>query len=366
MQNTVYQSFFNKKVILSLVLLALLLAPLLLSDFRLNLLGKYLAFAILAIGLDLLWGYTGVLSLGHGIFFGIGAYCMAMYLKLEATGGGLPDFMTWSGMKELPLVWLPFQYPIIAIVLGVAIPAAIALFLGYLTFRNRINGVYFTILSQALVLVVVTLLIGQQSLTGGTSGLTNFETIFSFPVNAASTQTVIYLITVITLAIVFLGCSKLVKGRFGRVIVGVRDGENRMRFLGYNPSVYKTFVYTLSGGLAGLAGMLFVLQVGIISPTMIGIIPSIEMVLWVALGGRGTLLGPIIGAVFVNAAKTGFSESYPDIWIYFLGALFVVVVLFLPKGLVGLFYKLQERWKGLNAKEPASNRVEVGKNYSRL
>ncbi|WP_163536111.1 urea ABC transporter permease subunit UrtC [Gracilibacillus sp. YIM 98692] len=360
MQNTIYQKLWSQKIILSVIFLLLLLAPFFLSDFRLNLLGKFLAFAILAIGLDLLWGYTGVLSLGHGIFFGLGAYCMAMYLKLEANAGGLPDFMAWSGMSELPLIWLPFQYPIIAIALGIIIPAVVAFFLGYLTFRNRISGVYFTILSQALVLVVVTLFVGSQNLTGGTSGLTNFETLFGFSVNAASTQTAIYLITVLVLGVVFISCRKLVKGRFGRVLEGIRDGENRMRFLGYNPSSYKTFIYTLSAAIAGIAGMLFVLQVGIISPTMIGIIPSIEMVLWVALGGRGTIIGPVIGAVFVNAAKTGFSESYPEYWTYFLGLLFVLVVVFLPKGLTGLL----DKWKDRRKKQDARDSVEVEKSYS--
>lgn len=358
MQKVMYQSFFGKKTVLFIVLLLLLIAPLFLSDFRLNLLGKFLAFAILAIGLDLLWGYTGVLSLGHGIFFGIGAYCMAMYLTLERTAGGLPDFMLWSGISEMPLIWAPFQYPILAIMLGVLLPAVIALILGFLTFRNRINGVYFTILSQALVIAIVTLFVAQQKLTGGTSGLTNFKTVFGYQLNSVTTQTVIYLITVILLALVFLGCKRLVKGRFGQVLIGIRDGENRLRFLGYDPSIYKTFIYTLSAGLAGLAGMLFVLQVGIISPTMMGIVPSIEMVLWVALGGRGTLIGPIIGAVFVNAAKTGFSESYPDIWTYFLGALFVIVVIFLPKGLTGLFATIKERWRIGNVRKSSSSTIE--------
>ncbi|MFD2656782.1 urea ABC transporter permease subunit UrtC [Gracilibacillus thailandensis] len=360
MQNTIYQKIWSQRVILNLIFLLLLAAPLFLSDFRLNLLGKFLAFAILAIGLDLLWGYTGVLSLGHGIFFGLGAYCMAMYLKLEATGGGLPDFMAWSGMSELPLIWIPFQYPIVAIILGILLPAIIAFMLGYLTFRNRISGVYFTILSQALVLVVVTLFVGSQNLTGGSSGLTNFNTFFGFSVNYATTQTAFYIITVIVLGLVFILSRKLVKGRFGKILVGIRDGENRMRFLGYSPSAYKTFIYTLSAAIAGLAGMLFVLQVGIISPTMIGIIPSIEMVLWVALGGRGTLIGPVIGAVLVNAAKTGFSESYPDIWTYFLGLLFVLVVVFLPKGITGLF----EKWNDRRKKQDVSSSVEVEKSYS--
>ncbi|KAB8137686.1 urea ABC transporter permease subunit UrtC [Gracilibacillus oryzae] len=356
------QKLFNNRIIFSVILILLLFAPLFLTDFRLNLLGKFLAFAILAIGLDLLWGYTGVLSLGHGIFFGLGAYAMAMYLKLEATGGQLPDFMAWSGMSELPLIWIPFQYPIVAIALGILIPAAIAFFLGYLTFRNRISGVYFTILSQALVLVLVTLFVGAQNLTGGTSGLTNFKTLFGYSVNSPASQMVFYFITVGVLAIIFISCRILVKGRFGKVLVGIRDGENRMRFLGYNPSTYKTFVYTLSAAIAGIAGMLFVLQVGIISPTMIGIIPSIEMVLWVALGGRGTLIGPVIGAVFVNAAKTGFSESYPEFWTYFLGLMFVLVVVFLPKGITGLFTK----WKERRQKQNDTASIEVSKSYSRL
>jgi urea transport system permease protein len=270
--------------------------------------------------------------------------------------------MAWSGMTELPFIWLPFQYPIVAIILGILIPSLLAFFLGYLTFWNRISGVYFTILSQALVLVLVTLFVGAQNLTGGTSGLTNFKTLFGYSINSSTSQMVFYFITVGVLAIIFISCRLLVKGRFGKVLVGIRDGENRMRFLGYNPSTYKTFIYTLSAAIAGVAGMLFVLQVGIISPTMIGIIPSIEMVLWVALGGRGTLIGPVIGAVFVNAAKTGFSESYPEIWTYFLGLLFVLVVVFLPRGLTGIV----EKWKGRRPTQDDSTSIEIRKSYSRL
>lgn len=358
MEKLLKQSIFNRNVILLGLFIVLLLAPLFLSEFRLNLLGKYLAFAILVIGLDLLWGYTGVLSLGHGIFFGLGAYAMAMYLKLNASDGKLPDFMQWSGMQELPLLWAPFQYPIFAISLGILIPFVTAGFLGFLTFRNRINGVYFTILSQALVVVVVTLFVGKQSLTGGTNGLTGFDEIFGFSLASPDTQKAIYLITAIVLAIVFLASKKLVNGRLGQVLIGIRDGENRLRFLGYDPSVFKTFIYALSAAIAGLAGMLFVLQVGIISPTMMGIIPSIEMILWVALGGRGTLIGPILGAIIVNGAKTAFSESYPDIWLYFLGLMFVTVVVFLPNGLMGLFKNLQERWPVLYAKQPDNSRIE--------
>jgi urea transport system permease protein len=317
----------------------------------------------LVLGLDLLWGYTGVLSLGHGIFFGFGAYAMAMYLKLEASGGKIPDFMQWSGIQELPLLWVPFQHPIIAIILGIFIPFIIAMLLGFLTFRNRITGVYFTILSQALVIVVTTLFIAKQNLTGGTNGVTGFRTIFGFSLSSPVTQITIYLTTVAVLALTYVGCRKLIKGRLGKVLIGIRDGENRLRFLGYDPSSYKTFIYALSAGIAGLAGMLFVLQVGIISPTMMGIIPSIEMVLWVALGGRGTLIGPVIGAVLVNTAKTGFSESYPDFWLYFLGMLFVVVVVFLPNGMMGLYRNLKERWSSLYVKQEQPDDSKVGKHY---
>lgn len=351
-------SVFSRNVVFLGLFVLLLLAPLFLSDFRLNLLGKFLAFAILVVGLDLLWGYTGVLSLGHGIFFGLGAYSMAMYLKLEASGGKLPDFMQWSGMQELPLLWSLFQNPVIAIILGILIPFSIAGLLGFLTFRNRINGVYFTILSQALVVVVVTLFVGKQNLTGGTNGLTGFTNIFGFSLASHSTQTVIYYLTAILLACILLACIKLINGRLGQVLIGIRDGENRLRFLGYDPAVFKTFIYALSAGIAGLAGMLFVLQVGIISPTMMGIIPSIEMILWVALGGRGTLIGPVVGAVIVNGAKTVFSESYPDIWLYFLGFMFVIVVVFLPNGLIGLIKKVKERWTVVYAEKSDRSRVE--------
>lgn len=341
-----------------LLLILLLSAPLFLSDFRLNLLGKYLTFAIVVLGLDLLWGYTGVLSLGHGVYFGLGAYAMGMYLKLEAAHGGLPDFMQWSGLQKLPAFWQLFQNPISAILLGIFIPALLAALLGFLTFRNRINGVYFTILSQALAVIVVTLFIGKQDLTGGTNGLTGFTTILGHSLVSPQTQTVIYFITVLMLAFSFFICKKLVSGRLGKVLIGIRDGENRLRFIGYDSSIYKTFIYALSAGIAGLAGILFVLQVGIISPAMIGIVPSVEMVLWVALGGRGTLIGPVIGAILVNGAKTGFSESYPDIWTYFLGLLFVVVVVFLPNGIAGLAKSITERWSSRVRTQPNNSSIK--------
>ncbi|WP_041275166.1 urea ABC transporter permease subunit UrtC [Desulfotomaculum nigrificans] len=314
-------------------------APLLFSDFRLNLMGKFLAFAILAIALDLIWGYTGILSLGHGVFFGLGAYAMGMYLKLEAAKGHLPDFMSWSGLTELPWFWKPFQYPGFAILMAVAIPMVLALVLGYLTFRNRIHGVYFSVMTQALALIFVILFVGQQPYTGGTNGITDFKTIFGFSLTEPAVKMSLYLVTAFSLALVYFLCRWLTNARLGRVLVAIRDGENRVRFSGYNPVVYKLFVFVISAGLAGLAGALFAPQVGIVSPALMGIVPSIEIAIWVAVGGRGTLIGAVIGSILVNGAKSLLSETFPDVWLYFLGILFVSVVLF-PNGIMGLFAKL--------------------------
>ena len=311
-------------------------APLVLSDFRLNLLAKFLAYAIVALGLDLIWGYTGILSLGHGVFFGIGGYAMAMYLKMQASGGKLPDFMDWSGLTAMPWFWRPFNNFGFAVAAGLLLPALLALFLGYFTFRNRIRGVYFTILTQALVIITVTLFVGQQAYTGGTNGLTGYGKLFGYSLANPDTKRGLYFITVIILIAAYMLCRFLVKSRFGKVLRAIRDGENRVRFIGYNPAVYQMVAFSISAGLAGLAGMLFVLHVGIISPSMMGIVPSIEMVLWVAIGGRGTLFGAALGAILLNSAKSAFSESYPNIWLFFMGALFVVVVVFLPKGAAGL------------------------------
>ncbi|WP_053373374.1 urea ABC transporter permease subunit UrtC [Paenibacillus sp. FJAT-27812] len=324
---------------------ALFSAPLFVSDFRLNLLAKFLAFAIVALGLDLIWGFTGILSLGHGIFFGLGAYAMAMYLKLEASGGRPPDFMGWSGLKELPLFWQPFQSFWFAVAMGIAIPALLALVLGYVTFRNRIRGVYFTILTQALVIITTTLLIGQQAFTGGTNGITGYSTVLGFSIGSPDTKRVLYYITVAALIGIFIFCRFVIGSRFGKVLRAIRDGENRVRFIGYNPAIYQMVVFTISAGIAGIAGMLFVLHVGIISPSMLGIVPSIEMVLWVAIGGRGTLVGAALGAILMNWAKSEFSTAYPEGWLFFMGLLFVVVVVFMPKGVAGLVSQLKFRKK---------------------
>ncbi|HTV73125.1 MAG TPA: urea ABC transporter permease subunit UrtC [Candidatus Acidoferrales bacterium] len=352
-------------ILLGVVALLIFAAPAFLSDFRLNLLGKFLALGIVALAIDLIWGYTGLLSLGHGVFFGLGAYCMAMYLKLEvgaassgatsAYGSGtvLPDFMVWNGLTDLPWFWKPFQSFGFTLAMIVLVPATVAALLGILTFRNRIRGVYFSILTQAMALIFTTLFIGQQAYTGGTNGLTDFKTILGAPINDVATQHRLFDITVVVLAAVYIFCRLLTSGGFGRVLAAIRDDEGRLRFSGYDPAQFKVFVFAISAALAGIGGALFVPQVGIISPSLMGVVPSIEMVIWVAVGGRGTLIGAIIGAILVNSAKSFLSESFPDFWLYFQGSLFVAVVLLMPSGIVGTLAHLRTRRVSAPARGPA-------------
>ena len=352
----------KNNITIIIIILLLCIAPVFLSDFRTNLLGKFVAFAILALGIDLIWGYTGILSLGHGVYFGIGAYCMAMYLKLEADGGKLPDFMSWSGRETLPWFWKPFEIAPVAVLMALVLPTLVALVIGYLTFKNRIKGVYFSILTQALSIIFVVLFVGQQEFTGGTNGITNFKTIFHFTLASSSTKLWLYYISVVLLLLAFLFCKFIINRRVGKVLIAIRDGENRARFSGYNPVIYKVFVYCISAALAGLAGAVYVPQVGIISPAEMGIVPSIEMVIWVAIGGRGSLNGAIIGAILVNLMKSGVSEKFPAVWSYFIGIAFVVVVIFMPSGLVGAFNRLKDKLKSIKiikAANPAEDKILV-------
>lgn len=331
-----------------------LLAPQFVSEFRLSQLGKFLTFAIVAVGLDLIWGYGGMMSLGQGLFFGLGAYGFAMYLKLQSSGDKIPDFMFWSGLKSLPWFWQPFQNPVFAIVAALVIPALLAGILGYFLFRSRVKGVYFSIITQAFTLLTSIWFVGQQAYTGGTNGITNLGSakIFGYSLLSSQAQHGFYYLTVACLLGVYVLARWLTSSRFGRLLVAVRDDESRVRFLGYDPVVIKTGVFALSAMIAALAGMLFVPQVGIISPSSMGVVPSIEMVVWVALGGRGTLMGAIMGALAVNYGKSFFSESYPDIWQTFLGLLFIGSVLFFPNGVLGalksapaLLKKILADWK---------------------
>ncbi|MGW4113212.1 urea ABC transporter permease subunit UrtC [Actinosynnema sp. NPDC004786] len=324
------------------VLLAV--APLALSPFRLGLLAKYLCFAIVAVGIALAWGQGGMLTLGQGVFFGLGGYAMAMYLKLaEAGPGGLPDFMVWSGVEELPALWRPFANPVFALAAVVLLPGLVAFLLGLLVFRQRVRGAYFAILSQALAAAFVILLVGQQGLTGGTNGMTNFTGFLGLDLTDPNGRRAVYAITAVVLGLVFLAARLLVRSRFGRLLVAVRDGEDRVRFLGYDPALVKTITFTVSAVMAGLAGALFVPVVGIISPALLGIVPSLELLVGVAVGGRFVLAGAIAGAIAVNYAKTLFSEDFAEGWLYLQGGLFVLVLVFAPKGLAGLVESARDR-----------------------
>ena len=332
----------------------LVILPAMLSEFRLNLMGKLMTFAIIAIGLDLLWGYGGMLSLGQGVFFGLGAYSMAMYLKLTASDGSLPDFMVWSGLESLPWFWKPFENAWVAIPLAVIGPGLLAFVLGYMVFRSRVKGVYFAIITQALALIMSTFFIGQQPYTGGTNGLTNFTTIFGRYIVAPETQHLLYSITVVCMLVTYLLAFTITRSRFGRLLVAMRDDEDRVRFSGYNVALIKAVVFGIACGMAGLAGALFVPQVGIISPANMAIVPSIEMVIWVAVGGRGTLLGAVVGAITVGLARSYLSESFPDIWLYFLGGLFIGSVVLFPSGIVGTVRKGLERLLGMRRRTSPS------------
>jgi urea transport system permease protein len=315
-------------------------SPLQVSDFTLNLFGKFLTYAILALGIDLIWGYTGVLSLGHGVFFGLGAYAMGMHLMLEIGTQGvyrnvLPDFMVWNRVTELPLFWKPFYSSLFTLVAVVAVPSIVAGVFGFLTFRSRIRGVYFSIITQALALCAWLTFNRNAMNLGGTNGLSGFKTMFGFSLNEPATQRGLYVASAVGLCLAFLLCRWIVRSPAGKVLVAIRDSETRVLFCGYSPAAFKLFVFTVSAALAGVAGALYVGQVGIITPARIGVLPSIEMIIWVAVGGRGTLLGPIVGAVGVNWLQSLLTTHYPDLWILVLGGMFVTVVLFFPDGVVG-------------------------------
>jgi urea transport system permease protein len=326
-------------------------SPLRVSNFTLNLFGKFLTYAILALGLDLIWGYTGVLSLGHGVFFGLGAYAMGMHLMLEIGAKGvyqnvLPDFMVWNRVTELPLFWKPFGSALVTLVAVVVVPGMVALVFGFLTFRSRIRGVYFSIITQALALCAWLTFNRNAMNLGGTNGLSGFKTMFGFSLNEPATQRGLYVVTALCLCGAYLLCRWIVRTPAGKVLVAIRDSETRVLFCGYSPAAFKLFVFTVSACLAGVAGALYVGQVGIITPARIGVLPSIEMIIWVAVGGRGTLLGPVVGAFGVNWLQSLLTTHYPDLWILVLGGLFVGVVLFFPDGVVGTAQKLMARFGG--------------------
>jgi urea transport system permease protein len=314
------------------------LAPAVLGDFRLGLLAKYLCMAIVAVGIGLAWGRGGMLTLGQGVFFGLGGYAMAMHLKLADAGpGNLPDFMQLYGQLDaLPWWWRPFANPVFALVATVALPMLVALLLGLLIFRRRVRGAYFAILSQALAAALAILLIGQQGTTGGTNGLTDIQGFFGYDLDDPVNRRMVYFVVAGALLAMLGVARQLIRSRYGELLVAVRDSEERVRFLGYDPANVKLVAYVVAAGMAGLAGALFVPAVGIISPALVGVVPSIEFVVGVAVGGRAALAGPAIGAIAVAWARTALSERLPSAWTYFEGLLFILPIVFLPGGLASL------------------------------
>ncbi|NES07795.1 MAG: urea ABC transporter permease subunit UrtC [Okeania sp. SIO2F4] len=332
-----YQKLLIQICIIGVItLIFAIIMPLVLPGFRLKLLGRFLSLVIVALGIDLIWGYTGLLSLGHGIFFALGGYGLAMHLKLQLPEGELPEFFTLYGVEKLPIFWQPFHSFPLTILAIIIVPAMTAAILGYLVFKNRIKGVYFSILTQAALLVFFNFFNGQQKLINGTNGLkTDTENFFGILAGSEPAQLIFYEVTLVSVIVTYLICRWLTSGRFGRLLIAIRDDETRVRFSGYNPTEFKVLVFAISGTFAGIAGALYTVQSGIVTPSYMEVAFSIEMVIWVAVGGRGTLVGAIIGTLLVNFGRTFLSEQFPQIWLFFQGALFLLVVTILPNGIVG-------------------------------
>jgi urea transport system permease protein len=317
-------------------------SPLHLSAFGITLIGKYLCYGMLALALDLIWGYCGILSLGHAAFFSLGGYAMGMYLMRQIGPRGvygnpiLPDFMVFLNWKSLPWFWYGFNHFLFALVMIGLAPGLLALVFGWFAFRSRVTGVYFSIITQALTYALMLAFFRNDMGFGGNNGFTDFKDIVGFDLHSDTTRVVLLVITAAALAASYLACRAIVESRAGRVMRAIRDAESRTRFLGYPVESFKLWLFVFSAILAGIAGALYVPQVGIINPSEFAPINSIEAVIWVAVGGRGTLYGAIAGAVLVNYAKTYFTGAFPEVWLYALGALFVLVTLFLPRGIIGL------------------------------
>ena len=346
--NTI-KSLITRYQLASLVILTLLLAvvlPLTLDIFRLNLVGKYLTYAFVAVGLVMVWGYGGVLSLGQGVFFGLGGYAMAMFLKLEASDPettkiqstpGIPDFMDWNQITELPLMWLPFRSFPLTLILVIAVPTLLAWIISYAMFKRRVGGVYFAIITQAVALIVTVLIIGQQGYTGGVNGMTDLKTLLGWDTRTDNAKYILYYVCVGLLIAAIVLCRWIQTSKLGTLLLAMRDKEDRVRFSGYDVSNFKVFTFCLAAALSGIGGALFSLQVGFMSPSFVGIVPSIEMVIFAAVGGRMSLVGAVYGTLLVNAGKTLFSESFPDLWLFLMAALFIGVTMAFPMGLAGLW-----------------------------
>lgn len=356
----------------SLLLLVLLLAvvlPLTLDVFRLNLVGKYLTYAFVAIGLVMIWGYGGVLSLGQGVFFGLGGYAMAMFLKLEASDPistkiqstpGIPDFMDWNQVTALPAFWIPFKSLGFALFAVVAVPALLAWIISFAMFKRRVGGVYFAIITQAVALILTVLIIGQQGYTGGVNGMTDLKTMLGWDTRTDGAKVILYYVCVALLIGAIVLCRWIQTSKFGTLLLAMRDKEDRVRFSGYDVANFKVFTFCLAAALSGIGGALFSLQVGFMSPSFVGIVPSIEMVIFAAVGGRMSLVGAVYGTLLINTGKTFFSESFPEAWLFLMAALFIGVTMAFPMGLAGLWAdRIVPWWRGRRAALKAANEAAV-------
>ena len=331
---------------LAIALLIIVIMPLSMDIFRLNLIGKYLTYAFVAIGLVLCWGYGGILSLGQGVFFGLGGYCMAMFLKLESSDPestkiqstpGIPDFMDWNQITELPWFWEPFYSLPFTLIAVLVIPTVFAYIIGVAMFKRRVGGVYFAIITQAIASIMTILIIGQQGYIGGVNGITDLRTLLGWDIRTDSAKYVLYFVNAGLLMLALLVAQFIRKSKLGRILVAMREREDRVRFSGYDVSNYKIFIFCAGAAFSAIGGAMFTLQVGFMSPSFVGIVPSIEMVIFCAVGGRLSIYGAVYGTLLVNWAKTTFSESFPELWLFAMGALFIGVVLAFPSGLAGLY-----------------------------
>lgn len=339
-----------------LAALIFIVLPLGIDIFRLNLVGKYLTYAFVAVSLVLLWGYGGILSLGQGIFFGLGGYGMAMFMKLEAsdpistkiqTTPGIPDFMDWNQITELPWFWYPFQSLPLTLLAILVIPALFAYLIGFAMFKRRVGGVYFAIITQAIALILSILIVGQQGFTGGVNGITDLKTMLGWDTRTDSAKYILYYVNGALLMVAILLSKYILNSKFGMLLLAMRDKEERVRFSGYDVSNFKIFIFCVAAIISAIGGAMFTLQVGFMSPSFVGIVPSIEMVIFCAVGGRMSLIGAVYGTLLVNYGKTVFSESYPELWLFLMGGLFIAVVMFFPNGLAGIYEKYANRFKFL-------------------
>lgn len=355
MNTTLTRLLGGKTGITSLACLALLLLvvlPLALDIFRLNLVGKYLTYGFVALGLVWLWGKAGVLSLGQGVFFGLGGYCMAMFLKLEASDPistkiqstpGIPDFMDWNQLTALPSFWVPFKSLSFSLVAVVLVPTIVAFIVGLAMFKRRVGGVYFAVITQAIALILSLGIDGNQGYTGGRNGITDLRTLLGWDIRTQKAQYILYFVTCILLIAFILISQWLLSGKMGKMLLAMRDREDRVRFSGYDVSSYKVFAFCLASAMAGVGGALFVLQVGFISPSLVGIVPSIEMVIFAAVGGKASLYGAVYGTLLVNTGKSLFSENFPQLWLFLMGGLFIAVVVLFPNGLAGIWESARKK-----------------------